>query len=186
MAFTKYLNLNKMKKSKHRGYAAIILLFSSIIIITPVIASTFKQLLKFSEISHILIQQKHERIAVLRAINESMDNLSAPGMTKDFHAVLINPSSSNELLVRNIHETIEGHAVSSRIYYMNYVISDDTIVTDALNFPPSKRPIAGERHFLIKTILHKNETPSFCKEIAVGITASGKINELWQREYVIF
>ena len=168
-------------------------LIASMIVIIPILAVTFGQLMKFNSLTEILIRQKNEEIAVLKETNKSVKLLSSP-VIRHFllEDALINPSSSSELLVHKNSEIIGKNTLATEIYSMNYIISsdidlsDETIISDVHNFPPSRKIIAGERHFLIKTTLNKNEAPSFCKETAFEITVSGNINELWHREYVIY
>jgi len=188
MALKEYLNL--YKNSKRGGYAAIVLLFSSMIIIIPLLAVTFEQLMKFKDLADMLLRQKHEKIAVSTEINKSMEFLLKS--ITSYSSILDNPSSSSKLLIHRDSGIIGENTLLSEIYHMNYVISDeidlsdDKAISDVFYFPPSRKTIAGERHFLIKTTLNKNEAPSYCKEVAVEISVSGNINELWHREYIIY
>jgi hypothetical protein len=180
MAPKKYL-----MNSKRRGYAAIIFLFGAIIFIVPTLVITFRQVMKFNDLTFVLLQQKQEKIALYTLINKSAEHLF--DISAHFSStVLVNPSSSSELLVYTVSETMGDHTLSSHIYNMNYVISDDTVISDVLDFPPSQITIAGEKYFLIKTTIQKNEIPSYCIETAIEITNSGSINEVWRREYLIY
>jgi len=156
------------------------------IFLIPMLAITFKQVQKFNDLSGVLLQQKHDKIAVLKSTNKSIEHLSSGASPYLSMAVSINPSLSSELLIYENSEIMGNHTLKSRIYYMNYIVSDDTIISDAPDFPPSQKSFAGERHFLIKTTIHKVDTPSYCEETAVEITPSGNIKELWHREYIIY
>ena len=187
MAFKKYLNCHK------RGYVTVVFLIVSMIVIIQILAVTFRQLMKFYDLSEIVIQQKNEEIAALKGTNISAELLSSPGIRSFLlEGALVNPHSSSELLVYINSEIIGKNTLSTEIYSMNYTISsdidlsDESIISDVHNYPPSRKTIAGERYFLIKTTLNKNEAPSFCKETAFEITVSGNTNELWHREYVIY
>ena len=175
------------KNSKRRGFVAIVFLFSSMMIIIPLLAATFGQVMKFNSLSGILMRQKYEQIAVLTAINESVGFLATSGIYNLLpDDALIDPSSSSELLVRGIYETIGRYTFLTNIYYMNYVISNDTFISDIFEFPPSRKTIEGEKHFLIRITINKNEAPSYRKETAVVIAPSGDLNELWRKEFYIF
>ena len=163
-----------------------IFLFSAMIFIIPLLAVTFAQTMKFNDLGEILIPPQREKIAVSAAFDKSLEYLTESGIIIHYSSVSINPGWSAELLVRETNETIGGYPITSEIYYMNYVISDDTHVFDALKYPPSQKTVAGELHFLIKTTLPKNEAPSRCEETAVEITVTGDVNVLWHREYVIY
>jgi len=179
MAFKKYL----IHKTKHRGYVAIVFLFSAIIFIIPTLAITFRQVLKFNDVTAVLLQQKQERIALYTLMNKSKEHLiyMSPFSSS---AIVVDPISSSELLVNEVSETIGDHTLSSKIYNMDYVISDDTVISDALDYPPSQITFTGEKHFLIKTTIQKEEIPSYCIETAYEITISGSIYEMWQREFI--
>ncbi|MCL1940824.1 MAG: hypothetical protein FWG09_02695 [Synergistaceae bacterium] len=176
----------KLLYSKHRGYVAIIFLFSAMIFIIPLLAVTFNQTMKFNDLGSVLIPPQREKAAVSAAFDKSVEYLTESGIIFHYLSVSVNPGWSAELLVREVDETIDGYALTTEIYYMNYVISDDTHVFDALKFPPSQKTVAGEQHFLVKTTLPKNEAPSRCEETAVEITVTGDVNVLWHREYVIY
>ena len=189
MAFGKYLK-------KRGGYATLTLLISAMIIIIPLLAITFRQAMKFSDLAIMRIRQKQEEIVVLTSINESVEYLLKSRAYDPYlpegAGALINPGSSSELFIRKSSETIGQYTLLTEIYDMNYVISDDIDVTsnavmsDILNFPPSQRAVAGNRHFLIKITVHKNETPSYRKETAVEIAASGNVSKLWSREFFLY
>ena len=190
MASKKYLNLHK---SKRGGYATLILLISSMIIIAPLLAVTFGQAEKFSYLANMLIRQKQERIVALTSINKSVEFLSTSGIHYFFpEDTLVNPSSSFELLVSEDSRIIGEYTLSSEIYNMNYVISDDADIlsympmSDIIKFPPSRKAVAGEKHFLIVTTILKEKLPSYRMETAVEIAPSGNANELWSREFVIY
>jgi len=173
-------------KLKRRGYAAIIFLFSAMVFIIPTLAITFRQTMKFSDLTTVLLSQKHEKIAILTSTNKSIEHLSSEADYILSLTVSVNPSSSSELLIYEKSETYGDNTLSSEIYYMNYVISDDSVISDVFNFPPSQESYAGERHLLVKTTLYKNNLPSFREETAVEITVFGNINEFWRREFVIY
>ena len=175
-----------IRSSKRKGYALLVFLFSSMIFIIPALVITFRQLTKFSDLTYILLEQKHEKIAILTSLKESRERLSNEVSLVMLMSVQVNPGASSELLYHENSVTIGNNTLTSRIYYMNYTISDDTVISDALNYPPSQKIIANERHFLIVITLHKTDIPSYRKETAVEIEASGNINELWQREFVIY
>jgi hypothetical protein len=172
--------------SKRRGFVAIVFLFSAIIFIIPTLALTFRQTLKFSDLTTILIAQKQEKIAISTSTNESIEHLLSEADSILSLAVSVNPSSSLELLVYKKSETFGDNTLSSEIYYMNYVISDDSAIFDVLNFPPSQKTFAGERHLLVKTTLYKNNMPSLCEENAIEITVFGDFNKFWHREFVFY
>ena len=142
--------------------------------------------MKFGDLSTILLSQKQEKIAILTLTNESIELLSSDVGAILSMAVSVNPGSSSELLVYEKSETFGDNTLSSEVFYMNYVISDDSLISDVLDFPPSQEIIAGERHLLVKTTLYKNNMPSFREETAVEITVSGNINKFWRREFVIY
>jgi len=185
MALKKHLIPIKAN-SKREGYAVLVFLFSSMIFLIPALAITYRQFMKFSDLTGVLIQQKQEKIAILKSTNESIEYLSSDKYPLLSFAVSVNPSSSSELLIYENSGIMGEHKLSSVIYYMNYVISDDSIISDASHYPPSQKTSAGERHFLIKTTLNKDGIPSHCEETAVEITPSGNINEIWHREFVIY
>ena len=175
-----------IKNSKRRGYAALVFLFSAMLFIIPTLAFTFRQLVKFSDLTDILLQQKQEKISILTSEKKSIEHLHHEVSLIILMDESVNPISSSELLFHENLETIGNHTLSSEIYYMNYVVSDDSVISDALKYPPSQKIIADERHFLIVTTLIKTDMPSFRKETAVIVSPSGDISELWQREFVIY
>ena len=175
------------KYIKREGYTTLIFLISSMLIIVPLLTATFGQVTKFRDLTDISIRQKHEQIAVLTSINKSIEFLLTSGIHYFIpDAPLIDPSSSTELLVHEDSGIIAEFTLSSEIYNMNYVISDDTGISDILIFPPSQKTVAGAKHFLIRTTIHKSEAPSYCVEIAARLTPIGDVDELWRREFVIY
>jgi len=183
VAHKEYLILKNFSSSKRRGYVAIIFLFSAILFIIPTLAITFRQVLKFNDLTGILLAGKQEKIAILTSNKESIEHLSTDIPYILSRVASVNPSSSSELLIHENSGTIGDYSLSSKVYYMNYVISDDTVMSDALNYPPSQKIVADERHILLVTAIHKNELPSRREETALEITSTGQINELWHREY---
>jgi hypothetical protein len=183
MAFKKY---EMIANSKHRGYAALFFLFGAMVFIIPTLVITFKHVLKFNDLTNILLEQKQEKIAILTSVNKALELLSGNVSFITLLNVSVNPSSSSELLIHENSETIGDHTLYSKTYYMNYIISDDTVISDALNYPPSQKIVAAERHFLIVTTLYKADSPSHREETAVRIAPSGSIDEIWRREFVIY
>ena len=183
MALSKYLIITN---SKRRGYAALVFLLSAMVFIIPALAITFRQVSKFDDLTRILLAEKQERIAILTSINETVEHLQANIPHILTWGTSVNPGSSSELLIYENSGTMGDYSISSKVYYMNYVVSDDADMSDALNYPPSQKIVADERHFLVRTIILKNELPSHREETALEITSSGHINELWHREYVVY
>jgi hypothetical protein len=172
--------------SNHRGYAALVFLLSAMIFIIPTLAITFRHVVKFDDLTNILLVQKQEKTAILTSVSKALDLLSGDVSLITSLDVSVNPGASSELLIHENSEALGDHTLYSKTYYMNYIISDDTIISDALNYPPSHRAIADKRHFLIVTTLDKGNLPSYREETAVEIAPSGNIDEIWRREYVIY
>ena len=175
-----------LTNTKRRGYVVIIFLLSAILFIIPTLVITFRQVSKFNDLTGILLAGKQEKIAILTSNKESIEHLSINIPNILSWGTSVNPSSSSELLVHENTISTGDYTISSKVQYMNYVISDDAVMSDALNYPPSQKIVADERHILLATTIHKNYLPSHREETALEISSSGHINVLWHREYTIY